>query len=179
MKSFKEYISEASGDKKAYQKFFAKALKKFGVSSPSELEGDKEKEFYDYVDANWEGDNETDEAVEVDGRTKGYKKAVARLAARLAKKKTEECDDEDDEDEDDVDEAKIKKVVRGNKIVKKTQCKPGYKADGKRCVKMKAKEKINKKKAAKKMVRSKKGKSKNAANRKRNKSMRKSNRLSK
>ena len=43
-----------------YQKFFNSALEKFGVSSPKELSGDKEKEFYDYVDKNWKADNETD-----------------------------------------------------------------------------------------------------------------------
>ena len=47
-------------EKTAYQKFFDKALSKFGVSSPKELKGDKEKEFYDYVDAGWKADNETD-----------------------------------------------------------------------------------------------------------------------
>ena len=46
------------GSKEEYQKFFNKALKKFGVKSPSELEGDKEKEFYDYVDKNWKADHE-------------------------------------------------------------------------------------------------------------------------
>ena len=40
-------------DQKAYQAFFAKALKKFGVSNPAELKGDKKKEFFDYVDANY------------------------------------------------------------------------------------------------------------------------------
>ena len=43
-----------------YQKFFDSALKKFGVSSPDELEGEKKKEFFDYVDKNWEAENETD-----------------------------------------------------------------------------------------------------------------------
>lgn len=52
--------SEASEKQKKYQAFFDKALKKFGVKSPSELEGDKKKEFFDYVDANYEADNETD-----------------------------------------------------------------------------------------------------------------------
>ena len=51
-------VKEATGDKEAYQKFFNKALKKFGVKSPSELKGDKEKEFYDYVDKNWKADHE-------------------------------------------------------------------------------------------------------------------------
>ena len=48
------------GDKEEYQKFFNAALKKFGVSEPDELPDDKKKEFYNYVDANWEGDNESD-----------------------------------------------------------------------------------------------------------------------
>ena len=47
-------------EKTAYQKFFDKALSKFGISSPKELKGDKEKEFYDYVDKGWKADNETD-----------------------------------------------------------------------------------------------------------------------
>ena len=53
-----ENIEEKKGDKEAYQKFFNSALKKFGVKSPSELEGDKKKEFYDYVDKNWTADHE-------------------------------------------------------------------------------------------------------------------------
>jgi hypothetical protein len=52
--------AEQSPKQKKYQAFFQKALKKFGVKSPQELEGDKRKEFFDYIDANWEGDNESD-----------------------------------------------------------------------------------------------------------------------
>ena len=48
------------GDKDEYQKFFRGALKKFGVSEPDKLPDEKKKEFYDYVDANWAGDNESD-----------------------------------------------------------------------------------------------------------------------
>ena len=51
-----------SGDKEAYKKFFDSALKKFKVSSPADLKGDAKKNFYDYVDKNWEGDNEKAEA---------------------------------------------------------------------------------------------------------------------
>ena len=47
-------------EKTAYQKFFDKALAKFKVTSPKQLKGDKEKEFYDYVDKGWKADNETD-----------------------------------------------------------------------------------------------------------------------
>lgn len=43
-----------------YQKFFKDALEKFGVSSPAELEGDKKKEFFDYVDKNYKAKKETD-----------------------------------------------------------------------------------------------------------------------
>ena len=39
-------------------------MKKFGVKSPSELDGDKEKKFYDYVDKNWKGKNEPKEVGE-------------------------------------------------------------------------------------------------------------------
>ena len=42
------------------EKFFDKALVKFKVTSPKQLKGDKEKEFYDYVDKGWKADNETD-----------------------------------------------------------------------------------------------------------------------
>lgn len=51
---------EESDKQKKYQAFFQKALKKFGVKSPAELEGEKKKEFFDYVDANYEADKETD-----------------------------------------------------------------------------------------------------------------------
>ena len=51
----------AQESKKAkYKAFFDKALMKFGVKSPAELKGDKKKEFFDYVDANYEAENETD-----------------------------------------------------------------------------------------------------------------------
>jgi hypothetical protein len=55
-----EISKEESEKQKKYQAFFNKALKKFGVKSPSELEGDKKKEFFDYIDANYEADNESD-----------------------------------------------------------------------------------------------------------------------
>lgn len=42
-----------------YQKFFRKALKKFGVSDPSEFESEEEKKkFFDYVDKNYKSDVE-------------------------------------------------------------------------------------------------------------------------
>ena len=55
-----EQVTEVEGDKDEYQKFFRAALKKFGVTEPDKLPDDKKKAFYNYVDANWKGDNESD-----------------------------------------------------------------------------------------------------------------------
>ena len=55
-----ETVSEVAGDKEEYEKFFRAALKKFGVSEPDKLPDEKKKDFYNYVDANWKGDNESD-----------------------------------------------------------------------------------------------------------------------
>jgi len=46
-------------DDTKYAKFFKSALEKFGVSSPAEL-GDKKKQFYNYVDKNYQAKQETD-----------------------------------------------------------------------------------------------------------------------
>jgi len=43
-----------------YQAFFQKAMKKFGISSPDELDDEKKKKFFNYIDANYKGKNETD-----------------------------------------------------------------------------------------------------------------------
>jgi len=86
-----EGISKEESEKqKKYQAFFNKALKKFGVKSPAELEGDKKKEFFDYVDANYEADNETDEDVnEVLGAIKKVaKKAVDKIKGKKEKPKS-------------------------------------------------------------------------------------------
>jgi len=54
-----ELISlHAEDNKEEYQKFFKSALAKFGVSSPTELEGDKKKEFFNYIDDNFKAKNE-------------------------------------------------------------------------------------------------------------------------
>ena len=51
---------ELSPKQKKYQAFFQKALKKFKVDSPAELDKEKRKEFFDYVDKNWEAEHEED-----------------------------------------------------------------------------------------------------------------------
>ena len=55
-----ESVQEETGDKEEYQKFFNAALKKYGISSPDDLDDEKKKDFYNYIDANWKGDNEND-----------------------------------------------------------------------------------------------------------------------
>ncbi len=54
-----------------YQKFFNSALAKFGVKSPAELDDSKKKEFFNYVDDNFKGKNES---------TKAYGKALQTIA---------------------------------------------------------------------------------------------------
>ena len=72
----KEVVSERTVEEEnEYQKFFQKALKKFGVESPAELEDDAaKKKFFDYVDANWKGDNEKAEGTEAQDSIKPSKK---------------------------------------------------------------------------------------------------------
>ena len=76
-------------EKTEYQKFFMKALKKFGVSSPTELDDAKKKEFFDYVDKNWTGKKEEKESVskkeevptdsKIDGRRKNFREKMRKL----------------------------------------------------------------------------------------------------
>jgi len=56
-----EQEDELSPKQKKYQAFFKKALKKFGVDSPQDLDKEKRKEFFDYVDKNYDaGEGEED-----------------------------------------------------------------------------------------------------------------------
>ena len=50
-------VSEKDGE---YEKFFQSAMKKFGIKSPAELDDDKKKDFFNYVDKNYSAENETD-----------------------------------------------------------------------------------------------------------------------
>lgn len=81
LKRQNENIEEAqSGGKEEYQKFFNAALKKFKVKSPAELKGENKKKFYDYIDANWEGDNEKAEGAM--SQVREFK--MATMKSRLA-----------------------------------------------------------------------------------------------
>jgi hypothetical protein len=65
IKESKEDMDEAemSAKQAAYRKVFDAAMKKFGVKSPAELEDGKKKEFFDYVDANYDAEGEVKEGV--------------------------------------------------------------------------------------------------------------------
>jgi hypothetical protein len=68
-KAISKAVDETKGDGDEYKKFFRSALKKFGVTEPDQLEGDKKKKFYDYVDKNWKSDKEkagVEEGAEMD-----------------------------------------------------------------------------------------------------------------
>tara|TARA_B100000287_G_scaffold21646_1_gene21337 strand:+ start:924 stop:1577 length:654 start_codon:yes stop_codon:yes gene_type:complete len=43
-----------------YEAFFKQAMEKWGISSPDELDDEKKKKFFNWVDANYSGDNESD-----------------------------------------------------------------------------------------------------------------------
>ena len=47
-------------EENAYQKFFQGAMKKFGIKSPDELDDEKKKEFFNYVDNNYTAKKERD-----------------------------------------------------------------------------------------------------------------------
>ena len=55
----KKDIAEMKGmlikltEESEYRTFFNSVLKKFGVNSPAELDGEKKKEFFDYVEKHW------------------------------------------------------------------------------------------------------------------------------
>ena len=72
------YKALSEKEKTEYQKFFQSVLKKFGVKSPAELSGDKEKEFYNYIDKNWSGKTETDEWISQDGARRRVKEGDKR-----------------------------------------------------------------------------------------------------
>ena len=53
-----EEVKTAS--KEEYMKYFQKKLDKYNVSSPSELDAETKKKFFDEVDAGYEAENEAD-----------------------------------------------------------------------------------------------------------------------
>ena len=115
-------IREASGGKEAYQKFFNSLLKKFGVSSPSELKGDKKKEFFDAIDKGWDGDNEKAESKKL--KASYIKSNKDKMNASY--NKSERYNDPDNLDPDtdvDADEDQAEKAA--SQVTEKTKLKAG------------------------------------------------------
>ncbi len=48
-----EETIRTEGSKEEYEKFFNAALKKFGAKSPAEMDDEKKKKFFNYIDKNW------------------------------------------------------------------------------------------------------------------------------
>lgn len=67
IKEIKEEIEQEACHKKLkeedseYQKFFKKTLDKFGVESPDELEDEKKKEFFAFIEKKWKAKDESKE----------------------------------------------------------------------------------------------------------------------
>ena len=51
-------IREIIKEETEYQKFFKTVLDKFDVNSPNELSDEKKKEFFDYIENNWNSESE-------------------------------------------------------------------------------------------------------------------------
>ena len=83
-------VTEAGAEETPYEKFFASAMKKFGVGSPIELSPEDTKKFFNYVDKNWEAEEETDEDSNEDvttGKVGKKDKGSYQHAYKLALKK--------------------------------------------------------------------------------------------
>jgi hypothetical protein len=84
----------------AYKKFFDSVLKKFGVTSPAELDGAKKKEFFAYVEDNWNSEDEEGK----DGKKEVKEGELPpALKKAIAKKKGED----DSEDKEEVKEGEL------------------------------------------------------------------------
>jgi hypothetical protein len=97
----------------AYKKFFDGVLKKFGVTSPAELSGDKKKEFFDYIDKNWNGEDEAGK----DGAKEEVKEGELPPALKkaIAKKKGEDEDSEEEEVKEGELPPALKKAIAKKK----------------------------------------------------------------
>ena len=111
MKKFKRFLEGAdggTGDKKAYQAFFNKKLKKFGVTSPAGLKDADKKKFYDEIDSEWKSDDEEDgieEYIKSSGSRRRCSGGDLRRKANKNKVATEEDDEDCEDDEEEMEEA--------------------------------------------------------------------------
>jgi len=53
--------ARTAGDKEKYMEFFKGKLKKYGVGSPSELDTEKKKKFFDEIEKDWTGDEDSED----------------------------------------------------------------------------------------------------------------------
>ena len=53
-------INEELTEDDEYEKFFKSALKKFDASSPADMDDEKKKKFFNYVDKNYDAKDERD-----------------------------------------------------------------------------------------------------------------------
>ena len=88
-----ESVDEESEKQAAYKKVFNMALKKFGVKGIGELDAEKKKEFFNYIDKNYEAkaeelDSKSDEE-EVDELTDKQKKLPPALQKAIKAKEKE------------------------------------------------------------------------------------------
>ena len=105
-----------------YQKFFQSALKKFGIDSPAELDDKKKKEFFDYVDANWEGENEEDEEESIEEKSPTFRVDIYRKDGTVGKvhfRKKEQAEKfarDEEYHEDDVKKAVVVDMMKEETI---------------------------------------------------------------
>lgn len=53
-----QLIQETKKKREEYRIFFNDTLKQYGVESPDELSDEKKAEFFDYIDNNWNAEDE-------------------------------------------------------------------------------------------------------------------------
>jgi hypothetical protein len=99
-----EEVAEEEGDKEDYMKFFAGKLKKYGVKSPSELDDEKKKKFFNEIEKDWTHDSKEEVEVEKKEETTLGDRVKSRMKAEQEddNKVTAEVPAEEDEDEDPV-----------------------------------------------------------------------------
>ena len=90
--SLRSMIRQIIREETEYQKFFNSALAKFKIKSLKELSGDKEKEFYDYVDKNWKAKDETNEWISADGTRRRVSEKDKRKYGKKSKVVSKEED---------------------------------------------------------------------------------------
>ena len=109
--------AEMSAKQAAYRKVFDAAMKKFGVKSPAELEDGKKKEFFDYVDANYDAEGEVKEGVE-----DKIQKAITAANTKIDQIRNDISSTEDAYNDNDIDKAEFKKLDKAhNKVLSKAE----------------------------------------------------------